>query len=193
MEKDLASSVIRKKIQYYQAADPERIVKIAEENYNNAKEILPNLIKLQKKSEHKQFVRVWEGDDSAIEARKFMVSVLEPGDEIKILGGSTNYFKNMGEFSDIWHKKRVKKKIWYYILSYSTGEKEIRDKLEGKYDYLEMRFLPENLQNPISTAIFGKYILVQVWGSDPVMILIENEVVSKSYQDTFDVLWKIAK
>jgi hypothetical protein len=61
------------------------------------------------------------------------------------------------------------------------------------FKYLEIRSLPEKYEMPTSTAIFADCVVLQIWGDEPIMILIENKKLAQSYKDTFNILWNIAE
>ena len=57
-----------------------------------------------------------------------------------------------------------------------------------------MRFLPRALEMPISTQIYGdKVALFIVLKESPMVVIIENEAVSKSFRKYFLALWDQGK
>lgn len=193
-EKKLASFVRRKGKRFYQAANPEKILGLAQENFQVAKNILPQLVNLQKKADRAQFIQVYEGLDGLKQVRELMLRTLKSGDKIRILGASgKEYFATMGDYYLSWNRRRDQKKIWYLIQCYKDQELIIRDKLEKPFKYVKVKALPEKFKTPTSTAIFDNCVVVQIWGDEPIMILIENKKVAANYRDVFDILWKIAK
>lgn len=193
-EKDLVSYVRKKGRRFYQAADPQQIMQIVQENYQTAKILLPKLEGLQKKADSYQFVQVYQGLDGLKQVRELMLRTLKSGDKIRILGASgKEYFDTMGEYYQSWNRRRDDKKIWYLIQCYQDQKQILQEKLDQQFKYARTRALPEKFKTPNSTAIFASYVVIQIWGDEPVMVLIENGKVAKSYQDTFDMLWKISK
>lgn len=191
-EKELASFVRKKGKRFYQAANPERILKNAEENYKMAKEILPKLQTIEKKAKHGQFIQIYEGKEGVRQIREHMLKAVPIGGEICILGASAGYFQNMGDYSNIWHAKRAKRKIVYKVQLYKTIEQKTKEAFKN-FEFVEIKTLAEKYEMPASTAIFADSVVLQIWGDEPVMILIQNENLTKSYRDTFNILWKIAK
>lgn len=191
-EKDLITYVRKKGRRFYLAASPQRILEMVENNFNIAKKIIPDLEKLQQKAKHKQFIQIWEGSEGVIQAREFMIRRTRVGGEIRILGASGGYFKNMGDYSETWHKKRARKNIKYLVQLYQTIEEETKEKFKN-FELVEIKTLPEKFEMLSSTAILEDCIIIQIWGEEPVMVLIENKKVAQSYKDTFDMLWRISK
>lgn len=193
-EKNLVSYARRKGRRFYQSARPERILELAQENYQTAKILLPKLEELQKKADSRQFVQIYQGLEGLKQVRELMLRTLKPGDKIRILGASgKEYFETMGDYYQTWNRRRDGKKIWYFIQCYQDQKQILKEKLDQQYQYARTRALPEKFKTPTSTAIFSDYVIIQIWGDEPVMVLIENEKVAKSYKDTFDILWKISK
>lgn len=191
-EKDLVTYIRKKSRRFYQAASPQRILEMVENNFQMAKKLIPDLEKLQKKAANKQFIQIWSGSEGVIQAREFMIRRTRIGGEIRILGASGWYFKNMGDYSEIWHKKRAQKKIKYMVQLYQPIEEKTQEAFKN-FEYIEIKSLPEKFEMPSSTAIFEDCVIIQIWGDEPVMVLIENKKVAQSYKDTFDILWKISK
>ncbi|EKD56108.1 MAG: Transcriptional regulator, TrmB [uncultured bacterium] len=191
-EKNLVTYIRKKGRRFYSAASPQRILEMVENNFNIAKKIIPDLEKLQQKTTNKQFIQIWSGSEGVIQAREFMIRRTRVGGEIRILGASGWYFKNMGDYSEIWHKKRAQKKIKYMVQLYEPIEDKTQEAFKN-FEYIEIKSLPEKFEMPSSTAIFEDCVIIQIWGDEPVMVLIENEKVAKSYKDTFDMLWKISR
>lgn len=194
VEKNLASFVRRKGKRFYQAANPEKILEIAQDNFQVAKGILPQLVNLQKKADRQQFIQVYEGSDGLKQVRELMLRTLKSGDKIRILGTSgKEYFETMGDYYLSWNRRRDQKKIWYLIQCYEPQKRLLKEKLEKPFKYVQVKSLPEKFLTPTSSAIFANCVVIQIWGDEPIMILIENKKVAANYCDVFDVLWKIAK
>lgn len=149
---------------------------------------------MQKKADRQQFVQIYQGLEGLKQVRELMLRVLKSGDKIRILGASgKEYFETMGDYYQTWNRRRDEKKIWYLIQGYQDQEEILREKLEKPFQYVQVRVLPEKFKTPTSTAIFADCVVVQIWGDEPVMVLIENKKVAQSYKDTFDILWKISR
>lgn len=86
---------------------------------------------------------------------------------------------------------RMKRKIFKRMLAFKNQRSSLQH--EKRWSHSEIRYLPETYPVPTSTNIFGSTVYVQIWSTDPIVIVIESEEVSKSYKDFFETLWRMAK
>ncbi len=83
-------------------------------------------------------------------------------------------------------KEREKKKIYAKLL-YLKGAKPIRNKMN------KIKFLPAELSQPSTIAIFGDYVAVFMWTETMVATLTKSKQLSNSFKKYFDSLWGIAE
>ena len=113
---------------------------------------------------------------------------LRQKEDILVLGGGGKFKEHFPEYSELWHKLRIKAKIKLKLL-YDEG---LREK-NIIYEKCEIKFLPKEFDNPSPTMIYGDKVVITLWEKIPLAFVIESKEVARSYKTYFGVLWKIAK
>ncbi|MDO8628166.1 MAG: hypothetical protein Q7R56_00235, partial [Nanoarchaeota archaeon] len=54
------------------------------------------------------------------------------------------------------------------------------------------RFLEGEQLNPANTMIYGKKVVLIIWGNPITLVMIEHEGTANTYRSNFEHLWKIA-
>ena len=60
-------------------------------------------------------------------------------------------------------------------------------------DLIELRFLDEEFEPLTETTIYGTKVAFVVWTEKPIVTIINNEHVTNSYRQIFNMLWKTSK
>ena len=60
-----------------------------------------------------------------------------------------------------------------------------------KYKNVEVRLT--DMKSEATTTIFGDYVTIHLIKDRPIIIMIKNRDIAKSYRNYFDLLWGIAK
>jgi len=189
--KGLVLTEIRKHRKYVRAEDPEVFKKSQEQKLEALKALLPELKALQNKP-REATVRVARGEEAVRNLRRRAFDELPEGGMFYILSASgTRFYEIMGGTLDGIEKHRVKRKIRKRLLAFESQRKMLEK--NEKWDLIEIRYLPESNSVPSSTNIFGNTVAIQIWLSDPIVIMIESPEVAQSYKDYFGSLWKTAK
>ena len=132
------------------------------------------------------------GEEAVRNLRRRAFDELPEGGMFYILSASgTRFYEIMGGTLDGIEKHRVKRKIRKRLLAFESQRKMLEK--NEKWDLIEIRYLPESNSVPSSTNIFGNTVAIQIWLSDPIVIMIESPEVAQSYKDYFGSLWKTAK
>lgn len=195
--KGLASSIIKNKVKYFEAASPERILDYLEEKQDQIegeksqiKEIIPQLILKQKharRSEAKIFTG-WEGLKTANED---IIQTLKKGETWLSMG-----LTQQPESWEIHFTKRQKVRARKGILHKHIINKKYRElyKKRKSIPLTEFRFLPKDFEMPTSTEIYANKVLIFILlEENPLAIMIENQHVAESFRKYFNHVWKTAK
>lgn len=100
----------------------------------------------------------------------------------------------IGPILSAFHKRRIERKILMKHI-YNKGDVNGTDRIKvlNQMPYTEAKHLPIKYDSPVSTLVCGNKVLLLMWGGDTTVIEIDNEEVAKSYQNYFELLWKMAK
>lgn len=189
----LISYSIRDNKKFFQASDPEELLRILHEKEEAVTKALPELKKLQKmKGVKRPKVEVYEGKEGM---KTVMDDILRSGvKEFLAYGSSRSSFEVIPAFMEEWHKKRIKQKVVMKILYNNT--KEAREKVKRRSEslkYTKFKFMPISLESPTATLIYAHKVVLQSWTKEPFVVMIENEEMANNQKRYFEELWKIAK
>jgi len=168
-------------------------------NYLKAREMeLDNIIKkLQtenSKEKEESKVKLSRGTFAIREA---LMNLLEIGQPIAAYGIPQKAPEIIGPILKDFHERRIQKKILMRHI-YNRGDMtggEDRVKILNKMPYTEARHLPMKYDSPVSTNICGNKVILFIWHEDSniTVIEIDSAEVAKSYQNYFELIWKLAK
>ncbi|MFW6272705.1 MAG: hypothetical protein ACOC2U_02860, partial [bacterium] len=157
------------------------------EERRTVKDILPELLaKAQGKhsSEAKIFVG-WEGLKTANED---ILNSLSKGEEWLSMG-LTEQPTNWEIYFNKKQVERAKKGIVHKHLLNKKYEELYQNR--RKLAFTEFRFLPKNVEMPMSTEIYkDKIAFFILLKDDPMAIIIESKTVHESFKKYFEILWK---
>jgi len=192
VEKGFLSYYIKDYIKHYSPCKPEKILNIVKEKQEKLEQtkkeiehLLPLLKKREKNSKSQQEVTIYEGAKSI----KFIFEdALKQKNEILVFGGGGKFKEAFPEYSELWHKQRIKNKIKLKLLYDSSLSSKTNN-----YNLCEIKFLSKEFHNPAPTMIYANTIVITLWTEKPLAFVIESEEVSKTYRSYFNLLWNIAK
>lgn len=190
----LVSFTIKNNKKYFNAENPERILKILEsrkqeinETERKINKILPELIK-------RQGVAVWKQEAKIFVGKEGIKSILEDILKIRkdfVAFGAEGKFKGLFRwYFDNWQIKRTKLKLKYKIIYNNKlkGRRPVR-----KQKLVETKFLPEKYDFPATTIIYGDNVGIIIWDVNPIGFVLESKEVVKSFMNYFNLIWKIAR
>lgn len=193
-EKGLASYVIKNNVKHFQAANPERLVRLIEEREEDLHEqkrrlierVIPAIEERRKLTEDKQEATVYESMAGLAAAFQLILDTLSRGEEyyVFMLGeelatpGAIRFFNN-------FHAKRVQRGIAIRLLSHKRN-RSIVDKWHNSPD-LRIRYTSQKL--PVGTFVFKDHIMTIVWGEKPTAFLIKSRKNYEHYREFFEDVW----
>lgn len=193
IKKGLVSYIIRNNRKYFKAAHPDRLVdylkekeKSIKEQEEKIKQIIPELLALQKPAEEETKVEIYYGKEGI---KTVYNDILKRVKEYYILGATGKIAEILKYYFPQHEKQRIKSKIRLKLLFNETARgKDIAEKRR----FVEIRFLPSEFSSPIPTTIYNDRVIILVW-TEPLAIVIENREVTETYKKYFDLLWGISK
>lgn len=183
IKKGLIVYSIRNNVRYYKVSNPEKIVEYVKEKEKQAEEILPKLQGKLKVQSGKPIVEVYEGKEGF---KTILGKILREGKTIYGIGASDEWEKRFPIKLSQYMKEREEKKINGKLI-YVKGSKPIQHKLN------QIKYLSTEFQQPSTIAIFSDYVAVFMWTEPLVATLTKSKELSKSFEEYFNQLWKIAK
>jgi sugar-specific transcriptional regulator TrmB len=185
--KGYISEIQGKKSKLFEALSPNHILNEFNEKKNALEKIIPMLNQMKSTSMTTTSMKIIEGISGW---RHLLDEFIEIGKE-RVVYGVPKEAKILEAFLKEYHKKRAQKKIWLRHL-FNNDAKE-RIKVTSKLSYTKSRYLPKELNQPVSTSICGSLIALTVYQKKNILTLvIENQVIADAYRKYFEYLWKKA-
>ena len=181
-EKGLVSTLITKGKRFYNATNPQQLLKILEAKEAHIKGVLPELMLEFTMKKEKPEVYYFKGPDGVMTAYNMM---LEQGDKLLYgMGGSGMNRKYLKHRHHIWEAERKKRGIKLKCLYFE----KMRGTKIGDEDW-DIRFLPNEFHNPVMFDIIGKLVLILIATDDIMAVVIENQLLADAYRKYFKMLW----
>ena len=120
-----------------------------------------------------------------------MLNELKEGDEYYVLGASWHGKKDkIPEFYKKFHDERQRRKIKAKFLFVSGTESVVNKYIFLYQEFGEVKFLPQGIYEGIQVNLYNKKVIFQIWREkEPIVILIEDEKMYKTFKTYFDLLW----
>ena len=190
VEKGLVSYTIKSGVKYFEASDPNRLIRILEEKRERIKSILPELESLKGSVTEKPTIEFYEGKEGL---KTILDDIIKTQPKEMLQLGSAKIFETLNFYFPHWIKKRIKSKIYARILQENVPtiqELKKRDKLELR----EIRFLPKSFKINTHAQIYSnKVAIITLNQEELVGVVIENKDIVETQRSLFELLWKIAK
>lgn len=186
INKGLVSFILKNKIKYYKAAEPETILDYIETKKREYLKLLPELKQAKKdeKSDSVEYYKSYNGIKTLVFE---MLSNAKPGDIYRYFGIETKHYKMATKKVYSQEKTlRIQKKIRTIgILPESSRSVASKSKTTVK------RFLSNAM--PPNTLIINNKVAIISWEGEPSGILIRSKDIYQTYVNFFEEIWKIAK
>ncbi len=189
IEKGLVAQKDSKVAQYY-ITDPSQIIEIQKDNLKDAEDLVVILQKERASVERNAFV--YEGNDIVTTVAKR---------SLQSNTGSTVYFfgpskfgvqANLERFWINYHKEREQKGIAAKILYDRFVPRDVI-KQRNTYNTCEARYLPIDIEVPISFVIWDSHVAVLIPGENPpTVIFINSQQTADTLVEYFNYMWKRA-
>lgn len=184
IEKGQVGYVIKEGKKKFSTAEPENLL-----NSIRAKELLvgdliKELKKIRKKDQQDVEVNVYEGKEGL---RKFINMAMKYKNfcSFGATGRAFDFLYELPAIAKKWEKKKTFKGRIITTSDYKSHG------LMTKVKNIEFRYL--DIKSESTTGIWGDYISIHLAVDKPIVIIIKNKEIAESYQNHFEVLWKVAK
>lgn len=189
-QEGLVQSIEKKKIKHYQALDPKTLIQKTKAKTELAESLLPDLLKIYRQTPVS--VKIFEGPEGFEEIQKDIQDSLKDKEEYYVIGGSGgDWYEVTKDFYIKYRKQSLKRGIQLKSVTYKDEIKGIKEK--EPIGFCVVKALPEHFSTPSATKIYADKIIIQIFGEQPIAIMVKSKAVSEAYKNYFQTLWKIAK
>jgi len=190
-KKGLVSKALRKGIQYYSAAPPEKMLRILKDKELKIKEILPELKILEKAQIKRPKIEVFEGKEGV--RAVFDDAVSMPNSKIYGIYNGKFSFKVLPFQIYRAIEKKVENNTYSDLImddSKPTQDYQKKDHLENR----ETRILDFMKKVKAGMFIYGTKIAYMTYDQqEPVGIIIDDKHIHNFNKEMFKFMWKTAK
>ncbi len=195
IDKGLISFVPEGKVKIFQLANPEMITEYLEKqqkSLNARKQIAVKIKKeIQKKYslvKNEQGATIYRGVNGV---KLVMKEILESGENYISLGAPIESNKIMGEL--YWENFAIKQRETktHARLLFNESLKEWKKQVSHKFN--KIKYLTQKSESLTQTIVCRNKVVIVVWSEKPIITVINDIDVAKSYSSFFNFLWKSAK
>lgn len=194
LNKGIVSHVVKSNKKYFSALNPNNLIDVLKNQQSEKEKLLrqamPELLKLKnKRAKEKAKVEVYEGREGI---KTLFNDALRIGKEFLCFGSTGISPKIIPYKLERFHKERIKKKMKWKVIYNDDKLGRKRGKEVSKWRYSQVRYMPKT--SPTTTYCYGDKVAIVLWIKERLMaILIEDEIISKSFKEFFNVLWRNAR
>ncbi len=163
-------------------------IKELEEKKKNASELAKEIKRKIRTIPLKQNAYIYIGKRGIIAYHK---SIIEKNKNYFIFGAPKESVKIMGElFWENFEIKRIDKKIKVRMI-FNQSLKYFSNKLKNRYT--EIKYFNKDFEPLTQTDVHEDKIVIIVWNESPIIFIIEDKEVAKSYKKYFETMWNQSK
>ncbi len=182
IDKGLVSYVIIGKVKWFQASPPSNLEVYLKNKMEVLHEGLPELQRIYQSNTMESSVRLFKGNKGV---RTVLEDIISTGETNLILGSEGQLEERMPHYASRFTRQLSGKGIKVRSLVRSGRKGEVSDRAE-------VRFVPEDVESPMVSNIYGNKIALIIWSDPPEAILIENEMAARAYRSYFELIWESA-
>ncbi|MFH1053130.1 MAG: helix-turn-helix domain-containing protein [Candidatus Woesearchaeota archaeon] len=188
IKKGLATFIVKDKIKYFQASDPNILLSMFEEKKENLSKTVRELNAIKNMIESEYDSKVYEGIKAIKSVFFEMYNYIGKNSEYCVfpLGEQLNSEELLLFWSQVLHKQRAMK-ISIRTLPNKKWKKIFQDHY-GKYEFIKIRYSDQTF--PTGIFIFKDHVLNVLWSEKPVAFLIKSKENYLRWQKFFDEQWK---
>ncbi|OGG73929.1 hypothetical protein A3A40_00595 [Candidatus Kaiserbacteria bacterium RIFCSPLOWO2_01_FULL_54_20] len=193
-EKGLVSFTVKNNRRFFQPAPPQRLLELAREKEDKVEKALPELAALFGSASARESVIVYSGVQGYKTLFEDILSTLPENSEWQSIA-SYRIAKIIPAFMEFMHKKRTRKKISFRVIYNNDEYGSFRAREVSGIPLTKVRLMQMSNQTPAGINVFGKKCAIGLVTDtdEPIIIVINNESIAKTFGNFFEVLWKQAK
>ncbi len=183
LEKGLVSYALIGEVKWFQAVGPRRLLEYVQEQEDDVRSVLPDLLERHGRKRVEGQVRLFKGIKGI---KSIFLDMIRTGEDNYVFGSEGQFSERMPEFA--LQFKRMKKE---------KGMKTVmvcrKDRRELDIAATSHKYLPGISESPAVTNIYGDKIAILIWTDEPEGVIIENAAAARAYKSYFDFMWKHGK
>ncbi len=177
IQKGLVQYIRRNNRKWYEAVNPEILLKLLSDKESSIRAALPELLgkySFVKEKKETTFMRGKQALKSIFEDQ------LQNAKEILVLGGSEN----------------ADNVVKYYFPKYDNERKRKGISLRGLYNgkisipLSDIKVIPKEFQSEVAINIWGDKTAIILWKEDPMAVLIKDERFTEGFRKYFELIWR---
>ncbi len=184
--KGIVSTIMKDRVNYYEAADPSKILKLLEEKKEKINKIIPKLKALKESIKERTGVTFFEGKKGVITV---LNDILDEGKELWFYGSRKMAVIAMQHYPENFIQKRAKQRIVLkaVLADEDRGDPAYKDK---HIDSLSKLKFSKDL-NGISANIFiySNRVALITSGENLIGVIIKNKEIVEQQKRVFNILW----
>lgn len=187
--------ITEEKKRIFSISSPDMIVEHIENDMTELENMKNLAIKVATEIKVKQNIIPMVSEASILKGkegiRAYHKKIIENKKPYFVFGAPKESVNVMGEV--FWHNFEVKRldKGINVSMIFNLSLKNFGEKLKNKHT--SIRYFDKDFEPLTQTDVHENKIAIIVWVEEPILFLIENREVAKSYKRYFDDMWKIAK
>lgn len=190
-EKAIVASIVKNNIYYFEAADPEKLIKLLEEKKHHIQSIIPQLRSLRKEVSELPRSEIFEGKEGLKTAYHEILRKKQP---LYCISNNELMVGLLDYGATRFIEERVKAKIPIKILS--EPSETTRDLLmkKDKKEFRQTRVLPQLKDIKLNQYITEDSVAILGSRSDePIGIIVHHKDFAQEQRLLFEILWSTAK
>ena len=198
-KKGLVGHIMKKKVKYFKAADPNRLLMYLKEKEDNLREqekklknLLPELELKQLSIVTEETAQVFDGLRGIQTARERTLKIMKKGDEMWIVGIARTPYDRLTPYFREYHARRIAKGIKCKYV-YNEYARRPFGETSASYPLSEVRYMPEGMITHAWMEIYADTVTIGINSKKSFSIIIENQEVADSFRNYARLMWSIAK
>tara|TARA_Y100000310_G_C20526798_1_gene736448 strand:+ start:24 stop:785 length:762 start_codon:yes stop_codon:yes gene_type:complete len=201
IRKGIVSSVKKRGITHFKAADPNRLRDFIEkkeeeikQEKNIVEDILPSLMAKYNESNEDISIEVFHGWKGLKTAFLTLENSMKNKDTSYVFGASVGLNPKQGDIFWKQHQLRVEKRGFKVKIIFNEDMKKGRKQRHEYYDnhpIHKIKYLHQETMNEF--YIYKEHVLTLISLKKPIGILIKNKETVDAYRKFFETMWKLAK
>ena len=193
IEKGLVSYIYKGHQKLFNAEDPGKILDFLKEKEESFKKALPELKLNHNLAKNKDKVSIYEGENGI---KAIMDDILKQKvetnsfSEVLTFGVPKDMVLRVKPFIKQYHKKRIELKLHQKHLYDENAQRRLA--YLNKLPYTEAAYLPNTINSPATTVIYGERVGFFIWSNPILCILIESKRMAEMYKKYFDILYSLS-
>lgn len=186
VNKGLVSSVIKSNVTYWTPLSPENLFALLDEKKSIIEKIMPELMSEYSINKSTRTITTYDDKEGI---RSFLNDIIKEDKQLRIIAGTGKGFDKTGFYIYSWFKKINEQKINISVLF--NHDANIKNILKETTN-INCSFLPKEFTTPTQLFIYGNKTGIVMWSQRPLAIVIENEEITKGFEQYYNFLEKIS-